>query len=110
MPLEDFLSSKAQLLAQTEGQSDAMGAVEREPFVVVASDLPCMVRPVSGSNARRNDRAELLISHRIYFDADAGFLASRRILVGSRVFTIVNPIDYNSLGRLVAVDCLEIVE
>lgn len=110
MAIEDFLTQTAQLLAQVENQVDAMGAVENEPYTVVAANLPCLVRPISASNQPRHNRAELMISHRIYFDADAGFLASRQIQVAGRVFTIIGPVDFNEMGRLIAVDCLEVRE
>lgn len=110
MAIEDFLTQSAQLLAQTEGQVDVFAAVENEPYVVVEANLPCLVRPLSASNQPRHNKAELTISHRVYFAADHGFTPSRQIQVNGRVFNIVGPVDYNSMGQLVAVDCLEIVE
>lgn len=110
MPLEDFLGQVANLWARTEGVTDAFGAVDREPYVQVAANLACCVRPLSALSQRRNDRAGTELTHRVYFAEDADFKSSRRLTVEGRTFEIVGAVDYNSLGRLLAVDCQEIVE
>lgn len=110
MALEDFLTQACGLYAQAVGSADSFGADDNEPYALVKDAIPCLVRPLSGSNSPRHDRAEMQLTHRVYFAADEGFLASRRLVIGSRVLQIVAPIDHNSMGRLISVGCTEVVE
>lgn len=110
MALEDFLTMACGLYAQAAGAADSFGADDNEPYTLVKDAIPCLVRPLSGTNAARNDRAEMMLTHRVYFAADEGFLASRRLVVGTRILQIVAPVDHNSMGRLVSVECREVVE
>ncbi len=110
MALGDFLTQLATLYTQREGVRDGFGADDNEPYAVVKAGIPCLVRPLSGTNAPRNDRAELMLTHRVYFAADEGFLSSRRLVVDGRILQIVSPINHNSMGRLISVECKEVVE
>lgn len=109
MSLEDFLDRTADVLVQANGQVDAVGGVVRSPYTVAVEAEPCCLRPLSAGKAPRNNRAELLASHRVYFGRDLGLTGKHQLRIGARIFVVVSPVDANSRGELLAVDCLEVV-
>jgi hypothetical protein len=111
MPLEDFLTQSCTILVQGTGQSRS-GAPVRVPYTAIASDVPCLLREMGGSNDRRDGKASETNTVRIYFDPEdlASILpltTRHQIQIGPRTFVVTTSVDPNSLGRLLQVDCTE---
>lgn len=118
MALEDFLNQSATIEALDLTTKDEVGSVDRDGAnkVTLATQMPCLVRPLSAREGRVNEKATLDITHRIYFAGDPlsgviSRLTSRhRITVDGRVYAPIQPVDVNSLNRLLQVDCVEEAE
>jgi hypothetical protein len=118
MALTDFLDQFATIEVLDLATQDEVGSLDRDGAnkTTLATMVPCLVRPLSAREGRVNEKATLDITHRIYFAGDPlsgvlGRLTSRhRITVGDRVYAPVQPIDVNSLNRLLQVDCVEDAE
>lgn len=111
MSLSGLLDQQCDILEQAEAKVGKLGGVNREPPTLVQAGVWCLVRPIGADNSPRQGKATLAISHRIYFDQDYGITTKHRLRVfDGRIFSVTGPTNFNSLGRLIGVDCLEIVE
>lgn len=110
MALQDFLKQRATIRAQAE-TVDALGGVVRTPYAVVASDVPCLVRPQVNSLAGEGQgRAGSEQTLRIYFATDPQVTSASRIDVDGVYYRPIGSQDPNSLGRIFQVDCEQVIE
>lgn len=122
MALEDFLVQRAKITTEApEGVSvpqDALGGADRsQEWIVVANDVPCLVRPLAKSvfkEASGDDRRGSVINARIYFARDpiqSGLSARHRIVVDDDTYAVQGTgVDPNSMGRIFQVSGERIID
>lgn len=113
MAIEDFLDQVCDIKRQARDGSgvvpqDELGGAVRDPYVTVHAGVPCLVRPLGADNTPRHERAGTRITHRVYFDEDLGITSEYQVHVDGMVLTVVGPVNFNSMGELIALDCTEV--
>jgi len=68
---------------------------------------PADIRPVSGPERFDADQLQQVVSHKVVTRYIAGVTTKHRILFGSRVFDIVDVINWGERDRELALMCLE---
>jgi len=109
MPPCDFLNQTA--LVSSRASADR-GYADRTPSwspVPGQDALPCLVRPLRPEAVAKQGRDAEKVWVRIYFDADPGLTRNNRLTVDGRIYAVVGQLDFNSMARLFAVDCTQVV-
>lgn len=112
--IEDFLAQSAAIEVESSAPGglgqDALGGADRTGWQPVVSDVPCLVRRLSASQQVRDDARAQICDTRIYFADDpvldfGGLSTRHRITVDGSIYRVTGPVDPNSLGRILQVDC-----
>jgi hypothetical protein len=116
MPIGDFLDQTCNIKVQYSGtdDQDAGGGPVREPQTTLQAGVPCLVREMGGGNDPVNGKATQTKIVRVYFDPDdldVAITSQYLIEVTSgpapRELVVSSTVDSNSMGSLLAVDCIE---
>jgi hypothetical protein len=116
MAFEDFFDhATCDVCLKTIASQDATGAPARDPYTVVATAVPVLLRPQGGSLEQRNDKRSQVRIARLYIDPvnlPTGFRLSvkhqlRVPNVAGRVFVVKAVSDPNTLGHHLEIDCEE---
>jgi hypothetical protein len=114
--IQDFLDKTCNLLLQAAPQQDAAGGMVRDPRTVDQGLVPCMVRELSGDNTAVDGKSTQTMTVYVYFDPadlDVEITTKHRIEVlreaplANRQLVVTGTIDFNSMGELLRVECLE---
>lgn len=112
MSLADFLTDVCDVLAPARGQDEAGGMLSA-PSAAAQTNVPCLLRERGGAVGRREGKAVWERGLTVYLDPadlDLTVTARHQLLVHgapSRRLVVVDVVDFNTLGRLLALDCTE---
>jgi hypothetical protein len=95
--------------------STAMGGTDRsQSWPTIASDVPCIERPMASSlNRAMNDERQQIIDTRFYFHTDpvpspGGISSRHRITRGQAIYAVLGKINSMSFGTVIQVDAQKV--
>lgn len=103
MAFEKFLKQRATIKALSAGR-DSSGGVTNS-WTTIHSNVPCLVRPISGGVMREEEKDGSMATHAIMFSGRYVLAANNQIYVDTLVYNVLKCRDWNSLGHHTTVEC-----
>lgn len=104
MAFDDFLKQKA-TIKTLSSLKDAQGG-RVDTWVTTASNVPCLVRPVTGGVLREDDKDGSLATHAVMMSGKWPLAGHNQIHVDSLIYNVLKSRDWNSLGHHTTVECV----
>lgn len=103
MAFEDFLTQTATIKALVATKDAYGGRVDT--WMTVTSDVPCLVRPISGGILREEEKDGSLATHAIMLSGSYSLAGNNQIYVDTLVYNVLKCRNWNSLGHHTTVEC-----
>lgn len=103
MAFESFLKQRCDIKELLSGR-DANGGVTQS-WVTTHSNLPCLVRPISGGVMREEEKDGSMATHAIMLSGSYALAANNQIHVDTLVYNVLKCRDWNSLGHHTTIEC-----
>lgn len=103
MAFENFLTQRATIKSLSAGR-DSSGGVTNS-WTTIHTNVPCLVRPISGGVMREEEKDGSMATHAIMFSGRYSLAANNQVYVDGFVYNVLKCRDWNSLAHHTTVEC-----
>lgn len=103
MAFDSFLTQRATIKVLSATRDSSGGVLNT--WNTVHSNVPCLVRPISGGVMREEEKDGSMATHAIMFSGRYELAANNQIYVDTFVYNVLKCRDWNSLGHHTTVEC-----
>lgn len=104
MAFDSFLTQRA-TIKELQALKDANQG-RYDSWVTVQSNVPCLVRPITGGILREEEKDGSLATHAIMFAGAYDLAGNNQIHVDTLVYNVLKCRNWNSLGHHTTVECI----